>query len=143
MALLLAALLPVMARGDEPGDLYFEGYQSFKRAETLLRDGRTREAYGQLMLAQQRIGDVQVLYPGWQPDVVKYRLTIIRKKLAELTPPVFPRVPAPAPTAPPMLKKTPPEQFFMRPTVPFTFNGRTYFKMLLSQHEAAGVTPLR
>lgn len=123
MAFLFAALLPALACADEPGDLYLEGYLAFRKAESLIQQGRNGEAYGKLMLAQERIGDVQALYPAWQPDVVKYRLTLIRKKLAELTPPALPNAPEPAPPVPPMPMKTPSARFFMRPTIPFMFNG--------------------
>lgn len=134
----LAALTMLGAPTADAPDLYFEGFQAWKAGEALLSEGKRAQAAEKLHTAEQKIAEVQTTFPNWQPEVVKFRLAAIRKKLAELDPPKLGVDPArPVPPAarramPYMPSVKPQPQFFARPTVPFQFNGETYYKMLLA-----------
>jgi hypothetical protein len=139
-AVALAALTMIGAPTADAPDLYFEGFQAWKAGEMLMSEGKHVQAVEKLRAAEQKIAEVQNRFPDWQPDVVKYRLANIRKKLAELTPLPPKEVPPPSPNppgraTPPMPTVKPRPEFFVRPTVPFQFNGRTYYKMLLSRQD--------
>jgi hypothetical protein len=149
LVLHLLALVPVSAK-DGPEDLYFDGYQAWKKAEALLKVGKRDEALPKLKEAQEKITQVQNQFPDWQPEVVNYRLQTIRGKLAELVPPPLtprpldPPPPKAGPPPPPVhtvpeektpyipTVKPPPDYLLNRPKVPFIFNGELYYKMLLS-----------
>ena len=149
LVLLLLALGATRAVADEAGDLYFDGFQAWKKAEALLKEGKRDEAWPKLKEAEETIAKVQTQFPDWQREVVNYRLKNIRTRLAELTPPpLTPRSltpsppsanpPPPAHTVPkektpyiPTVKPTP-NYLLNRPKVPFIFNGENYYKMLLS-----------
>jgi hypothetical protein len=146
---LLLALVPTRVAADEAGDLYFDGFQAWKKGEALLKEGKRDQAWPKLKEAEEKITKVQTQFPDWQREVVNYRLKNIRTKLAELTPPpLTPRPldplppdahvpPPPVHTVPdaktpymPMIK--PSADYLDRPKVPFIFNGEIYYKMLLS-----------
>jgi hypothetical protein len=142
---LSAMVIGTMAaeRLDDAGDLYLEGFQAWQKGQQLSTEGaKVRdEAIAKLKEAEAKIADVQKLFPDWNPGVAQYRLDQIRARLAELVPPERPAIPAvpdppPVATKPLMPTVKPPPMYFDRTVVPFEFNGRTYFKMLLS-HEAA------
>ncbi len=148
LVLLLLGVVTASA-ADEPGDLYFDGFQAWKKGETLLKEGKRDEARPKLKEAEEKIAKVQTQFPDWNPEVVNYRLKNIRTKLAELTPPPL----TPRPLDPPSQSATPPQppvhtvpddktpymptvkptaDYLERPMVPFIFNGEIYYKMLLS-----------
>ena len=153
-ALVLLLLAVVPARADEkPEDLYFSGFQAWKKGEALLKEGKRDEARPKLKEAEETLAKVQTQFPNWNPEVVNYRLTNIRAKLAELTPaPVNPPPQSATPPPPPvhivpdaktpympMIK--PAADYLDRPKVPFIFNGEIYYKMLLSPEKAQPASP--
>jgi hypothetical protein len=129
-AIALVTLAP--ARADEPGDLYLDGFRACMRAEEHQKTGSINKALEQLKEAERVILEVQKQFPDWQPDIVKYRLANIRKRMAEFTLPTRPAKPDPASAAPLMPTVKPSPMFFERPSIPFIFNGSIYYKMLLS-----------
>jgi hypothetical protein len=97
---LLALALP-STRADEAADLYLEGFKAWHAGAALEKEGKRADALIKLCEALEKISDVQLLFPDWQPKIVQYRLTVIRKKLAEVSLPQSPEHPAaPAPPAP-------------------------------------------
>ena len=144
VAVAFAWVIPSPAGADAAGDLYFEGFQAWKAGEALLAKGEAGPALKKLKEAEKKIAQVQTQFPEWQPEVVRYRLGAIRKKLAELTSSALP--PDASPTDPsvlPVPSVKPDPMYLDRPMIPFIFNGEMYFKMLLAskQKEAAPVQP--
>lgn len=128
----MTVLSPLKA--GEEGELYFEGFQAWKKAEAYREQGNIGMAVEELKKAEKTIAEVQKRFPTWQPDVVRYRLANVRKLLAELVPPEYPTVlpaPPPAPVVPQIRIVKPPAEFFQQPMVPFMFNGQVYYKRLL------------
>ncbi len=85
-ALLMAGATFVSAQaGGDAGDLYFKGYLQFTEAERMEKAGDLQNAYQKLLQAQQNIGSVARTSPGWQPEIVGYRLKMIDQALQRLS----------------------------------------------------------
>lgn len=101
--LFFAGLLAVHAQSDADAR-YIGIYEVIQQADQLAATGEPGEALAAYGDAQSQLQQFQKIYPDWSPNIVKYRLSHIADKIAELKKHVL--VPAantgsgPAPTAP-------------------------------------------
>ena len=70
--------------GSVGGDVFFDGYQLWKKGEKLEQEGKKEEATRAYLDAYRIIGSVAQNYPDWQPDVVGYRLKNVEQSLQRL-----------------------------------------------------------
>ncbi len=84
--LIMAGAAGVSAQtGGDAGDLYFKGYLQFTEAERMEKAGDLQNSYQKLVQAQQNIGSVARNSPGWQPEIVSYRLKMIEQAMQRLS----------------------------------------------------------
>lgn len=89
--------------GSDPGDLYLDGFQSWKAGEKLEQEGNKQAALQKYLEAHKSIQTVAQNYPDWQPDVVSYRLKGVEQALSRIGytvpmagAPMIPAVPQPS-----------------------------------------------
>jgi cytochrome c-type biogenesis protein CcmH/NrfG len=108
--LFFAGLLAAHAQSDADAR-YIGIYEVIQQADQLAATGEPGEALAAYGDAQSQLQQFQKIYPDWSPNIVKYRLSHIADKIAELKKHVL--VPAantssgPAPTAPANATTTP------------------------------------
>lgn len=70
--------------GSAAGDLYFDGFQSWKAGEKLEQEGNKQAALQKYLEAHKAISSVAQNFPEWQPEVVSYRLKNVEQALGRL-----------------------------------------------------------
>lgn len=61
-----------------------DAYIALVRAEASMRDGDTRQAMGEMETALELYQKIADGYPGWNPEVIAYRITYCRNALTRL-----------------------------------------------------------
>src|SRR2546423_13526378 len=93
-AILFALLLPV--RGEGPDEKYVQIYNLIQEADGLNDSGQSRDAALKYLEAQKSLRALQVDHPGWNGNVVTFRLGYIASKLE----PIAQKTPLPTNTPP-------------------------------------------
>lgn len=135
----------VAQSGSAPGDLYFDGFQSWKTGEKLEQEGNKQAALQKYLDAYKAIESVAQTYPEWQPDVVSYRLKNVQQALSRLGYSQPPSAAAAAPAAaaiPPGQLVPPPPAAPALPGVSSPLDVITYQLKTLQQQNAAKDTQL-
>jgi tetratricopeptide (TPR) repeat protein len=100
MCLLLFFASTPLSHAASAEENYLPIYQRIQEADRLLRANRHAEARQRFLDAQSALEDLRRNHPGWNPNVVQFRLNYIASKLADLTPDST-GVILPTPAAPP------------------------------------------
>src|SRR5713101_6483500 len=96
-AMCLSFLLP--ARGETPDEKYVLIYNLIQEADGLNESGQTRDAALKYLEAQKGLKTLQTDFPGWNGNVITFRLGYISGKLE----PLAQKAGAPTNAAPPVL----------------------------------------
>ena len=64
---------------------FFAAYRDFRKAETMLREGRKKEAKKMFINVLEQLEQIKAQAPGWQPMVVDFRLKRTRDHLHSLS----------------------------------------------------------
>jgi tetratricopeptide (TPR) repeat protein len=83
-SLALFLILTGVARAAAQDDQYLDVYNEVLQADTLQQDGQARAAAAKYLEAQTKLQRLKDVYPGWNPDVVKFRLQNLAEKLQAL-----------------------------------------------------------
>jgi tetratricopeptide (TPR) repeat protein len=121
-AILLLATAVLWAEG--PDDHYVRVYSLIMEGDALNDAGQGRMALAKYTEAQTALSLFPGLYPGWNENVIRFRLNYLNAKMAPLLGkfPSTNAVPARVVTAPavPTVKTTPPENKVITPEAPVT-----------------------
>lgn len=107
-AVLLASMLQVVRAQQSADDQYVIIYGTIQQADAYGSSGDNRRALDEFTDAQSQLQQFQKLYPGWNPNIVSFRLSYIADKISGLTA-QLPATPPPA-TNPPAQSATPASQ---------------------------------
>jgi hypothetical protein len=102
------------ARAQGPDDQYIQIYNLIQEADKLLSDLQPSEALPKYLEAQTALQRFQKGYPGWNPQVITFRLSYLATKITSLSA----RVPAPAAPAAASPARAAPAQAAPAPTAP-------------------------
>src|SRR6185436_12975887 len=80
-AVLLFSHLPARAQDDQ----YLRVYTLIQEADGLKNSGKPADALGKYLEAQNLLASFQRLYPEWNSNVVKYRVSYLADKIAEIS----------------------------------------------------------
>ena len=83
-SLALFLVLTGVARAAGPDDQYLDVYNEVLQADSLQQGGQARAAAAKYVEAQTRLQRFKADYPGWNPDVVTFRLQYLAEKLQAL-----------------------------------------------------------
>lgn len=84
--LLLAVSLVSLRAGAQPADdRYLRVYGMIQEADRLADTGQTRPAITKYLEAQLAVKDFRSSYPGWNPELLAFRLEYISQRLEPLT----------------------------------------------------------
>ena len=103
-AVLLASMLQVVRAQQSADDQYVIIYGTIQQADAYGSSGDNRRALDEFTDAQSQLQQFQKLYPGWNPNIVSFRLSYIADKISGLTA-QLPATPPPA-TNPPAQSAT-------------------------------------
>src|SRR5437867_3970951 len=81
-AILFSVLL--LARGEGPDERYVQIYNLIQEADTLNDSGQGRAAALKYFEAQKALKTLQTDYPGWNGNVINFRLSYTGSKLEAL-----------------------------------------------------------
>ena len=115
----LLCLIGIVARlqADTPDDQYLKAYDLIKQADS--KDAQPKLAVSKYLEAQEKLFQIQINYPNWNPKALTFRLDYLAGKLEALGQPVSKPTPKAEPTAPPAPvenKRTPIEKSEKAPT---------------------------
>jgi Tfp pilus assembly protein PilF/predicted nucleic acid-binding Zn-ribbon protein len=83
-SLALFLVLTGVARAAGPDDQYLDVYNEVLQADSLQQGGQARAAAAKYVEAQSRLQKFKADYPGWNPDVVTFRLQYLTDQLQAL-----------------------------------------------------------
>ena len=84
VVLMLLLVLSPLARADGPDDQYIVIYNAIQQGDLLLEKGEPANALAKYTEAQSTLKKFQTDNPEWYSKVVKYRLSYLTSKIAEL-----------------------------------------------------------
>ncbi len=84
IVLFLSALLSSVHAQQEADDKYVTIYTLIQQGDTLVDNGQPQDALPVYQDAQTRLHKFQLLFPGWDTDIVNYRLNDLADKITKL-----------------------------------------------------------
>src|ERR687888_2746514 len=77
-------------RAEGPEDEYVRIYHLIQQADALAETGRNELAKQKYSEAHDKLGRVQIAYPGWNEQVIQFRLNYVMEKLGIAKPAEIP-----------------------------------------------------